>query len=57
MARFVDAVDLSLPIEQAFDCLAGEAQLADPLVPLLFQRLGAISARGLRATIARRCAA
>ena len=37
--------------------LAGVAQLADPLLDLFFQRLGAISARGLRETVARRCAA
>ncbi len=56
MARFVDAIDLSLPIEQAFDCLADSSHAVEWDLHLLFQRLGAISARGLRETIARRCA-
>jgi len=57
MARFVDAIDLPLPIEQAFDYLADFSHAAEWDLHLLFQRLSAISARGLRETIARRCAA
>jgi hypothetical protein len=65
MARFVDAIDLPLPIEQAFDDLADFSHIAewDPGVAEARQlddgqvRLGAISARGLRETVARRSAA
>ena len=57
MARFVDAIGLPLPIEQAFDCPADFSHAAEWDLHLLFQRLSAISARGLRETIARRCAA
>jgi hypothetical protein len=65
MARFVDAIDLPLPIERVFDYLADFSHTAewDPGVVEARQldegpvRLGAISARGLRETVARRSAA
>jgi hypothetical protein len=65
MVRFVDAIDLPLPIERAFGYLANSSHTAEwdsgvaeaRQLDERPQRLGAISACGLRETVARRSAA